>query len=189
MTLEQAEADYLKWTNKLLTYLRRDCKADDQPWAYAQITERQKRLHPHSHMIGTYNPPDGKRETRTKAGKEREVITSKRIALLNERAGLGPQYEITEIQTPEAAAVYVSKYLFKDSMTTQWPKGWRRVRYSQSWPRLPERKPADGYPLLKMSDWLRMQAENPKVYADSQVTLEAAYARLITCVIYQEKMQ
>jgi len=185
MPLDQAESDYLKWTNRLLTAARTRAKRSGDFWAYVQITERQKRQHPHSHLITTYAPDDATPTIKIKNGKQREVLVSKWFAVQNERAGLGPQHEITRIDTPEAAAVYVSKYLFKDSMTTAWPKGWKRVRYSQTWPKLPEQHPEVAWPLLSMSDWQRL-SHYPVVYADTQVTLEAAYARLITNVVLPE---
>lgn len=185
MPLEKAEAEYYTWTNKLLTYLRRDCRKDGQFWAYAQITERQQRQHPHSHLISSYAPSDAIPTLKIKNGTPRQVLVSQRFTLLNERAGLGPQHEITLIDVPEAAAVYVSKYLFKTSASTIWPRKWKRVRYSRSWPKLPEPETDTAWPLLKVSDWQRMEASYSKVYADSRVTLEAAYARLITCVVYE----
>lgn len=183
MPLEQAENDYLTWTNRLLTATRSRAKREGDFWAYVQITERQQRQHPHSHLIATYAPPDAKPTLKIKNGTPREVLVSKWFAAQNERAGLGPQHEITRIDTPEAAAVYVSKYLFKDSMNTAWPKGWKRIRYSHSWPKLPEQHPEIAWPLINLSDWRRVQREYTQVYADSQITLEAAYARLITCVV------
>lgn len=183
LSLEAAEANYYNWTNKLLTYMRRDCKGNGQFWAYAQVTERQQRQHPHSHLISTYAPSDAIPSIKIKNDVPREVLVSKRFAELNERAGLGSQHEITHIDIPEAVAVYVSKYLFKDSASTIWPKGWKRVRYSRTWPKLPDRHADIAWPLITMADWQRVQALDMTVYADSQVTLEAAYARLITCVV------
>lgn len=185
ISAEQADADYLKWTNRLLTSMRRDMRG--AAWAYAQVTERQQktRPHPHSHFITTYEPADAVPTMRVKNGVPRQVIISTRFDLLNERAGLGPQHEITLIDNPTAVAVYVSKYLFKDSISTVWPRGWRRVRYSRSWPKLPVEKPEIAYPLIKISDWHRMAAEYNTVFADSEVTYEAALARRIDVVVYQ----
>jgi hypothetical protein len=183
MPLEQAESDYLTWTNRLLNAASMKAKREGDFWAYVQITERQRRQHPHSHIISTYAPSDAMPTIKIKNGKPREVLQSAWFAAQNERAGLGSQHEITRIDTPEAAAVYVSKYLFKDSMTTAWPKNWRRVRYSRSWPKLPEQHPEIAWPLIHMADWRRVELLGVAVYADSEITLEAAYARLMTCVM------
>lgn len=184
MPLADAMAHYLKWTNKLLTYARRDCKKQEGLWSYVQVTERQKRQHPHSHLIVTFVHNDSRPTIRMKNGKQREVLESARFSQINARSGLGPQYEITVIKNPAAVAVYVSKYLFKESVSTEWPKGWRRVRYSQSWPKLEQAKAEVAWPLLKLYDWRRMSQAYPKIYADSQVTQDAAFARLITNVVY-----
>lgn len=187
MPLADAMRDYLCWTNKLLTYARRDCKQQGGHWAYAQVTERQDRQHPHSHLIVSFIHNDTLPTTITHNGKEREVGASVRFDKINAAAGLGRMYELSHIRNPIAVAVYVSKYLFKDSITTEWPRSWRRVRYSRSWPKL-EREPAEvAYPLIKIADWRRMSYEYPVIYADSQVTLEAAYARLITNVVFRER--
>jgi len=60
MPLEQAEKEYLKNTNRLLTALRKQFKKADKTasWYYASVTERQKRGHPHSHYLTTACPTD-----------------------------------------------------------------------------------------------------------------------------------
>jgi len=72
------------------------------------------------------------------------------------KAGLGEQYDISFVESAEGASRYVAKYLFKQSMfETNWPKGWRRVRYSQSFPKLPAKK-TDAFVLLSSDDWLKL---------------------------------
>jgi hypothetical protein len=72
------------------------------------------------------------------------------------RAGLGAQYDITPAGNVAAVSRYVAKYLFKDNIfNDKWPKGWKRVRYSQSFPKL-ERRETDAFVLLKREDWVRL---------------------------------
>jgi len=192
LSLEDAERDYLKWTNRLFSTCRARANKQEMFWCYAQVTERQRRLHPHSHIITSFLPDDAVPMTVRKRGKDgvwrdREVMYSEWWLDKNVSAGLGNQCEITEILNPVAVAVYVSKYLFKDAISTVWPKGWKRVRYSQNWPKLPHEKPDIAFPLVRLQDWHKMESLDIKVYADSEQTLEAAYARLITCVVYKKE--
>jgi hypothetical protein len=74
-------------------------------------------------------------------------------------------------------AVYIGKYLFKTALKTTWPKGWKRVRYSQSWPKLPEQATGDGFPLRTLADWRRVASLNEVIIVDGPVTRAAAEAR------------
>lgn len=158
---EQSEAGYLKWTNKLLTTLRKSAKKYDLRWAYVQVTERQKRGHPHSHFLTTYYPHDlvqgFKTDWKVTKGKRspilRDALRSEYLLARCISAGLGSQYDISEVQSAEAASRYVAKYMFKESMfMTDWPKKWRRVRYSRSFPKL-ENKTSDAMVLLSWKEW------------------------------------
>lgn len=169
MSAKEAENGYLVWTNKLLTRIRTACKRANQTWAYASVTERQTRQHPHSHYLTTYCPDDatpikeGEGKTYFTSG---EVFPTKHDTLQSyklERAcvecGLGRQYDISRLQSVEGASRYVAKYLFMESVfDTVWPKGWRRVRYSQNWPKLPEQT-GDAFILLTTFDWYRLSRE------------------------------
>ncbi len=158
---EQSEAGYYLWTNKLLTTLRKSAKKYDLHWAYVQVTERQKRGHPHSHFLTTYHPHDlidGFKESWRKVGgklvcEELPALRSEYLLARCVSAGLGSQYDISEVQSAEAASRYVAKYMFKESMfLTDWPKKWRRVRYSRSFPKL-ENKTSDAMVLLSWKEW------------------------------------
>jgi len=163
---EDAEDNYLVWTNRLLTNLRMSCKRSGKVWAYASVTERQKRQHPHSHYLTTYCPDDvvlvkkGEGKFSYTSG---QVDVAKHTTLQTEdleeacvRAGLGRQYDLSKLESVEGASRYVAKYLFKETIfNTVWPKGWRRVRYSQNWPKLPEIK-GDAMILLTAFDWLAL---------------------------------
>lgn len=185
--LADADAHYLEWTNRLLTNLRTQQKRAGLPWYYAQVTERQKRGHPHSHLITTYAPPDAQdcqkgawlpNETYAK----HDTLYSFQLEQAAIRAGLGRMVDCSVINHPVAVAVYASKYMFKDAISTAWPSGWRRVRYSRSWPKLPVQKLALAFPLVHMADWIRMQMLGYTVHADCDEALQAARRRNITCV-------
>lgn len=161
MALEEAEAHYLGWTNTFLTNCRVKAKRSNQDWYYVQVTEKQKRGHPHSHILTTFSPNDlylgRKFSWKTKDGlpyrDAQYVFRSEwlRAAVLS--AGLGEQYDVSIVDSAEGASRYVAKYMFKDSMFgTHWPKGWKRVRYSQNFPRLPERD-TNAFILMSVSDW------------------------------------
>lgn len=166
LTHEQAENGYLAWTNRLLSRLRVSTKRAKQMWTYASVTERQERLHPHSHYITTYCPSD---VVELKEGEPKyyctsgEIFPAKHNTLQSfelERAcvecGLGRQYDISRVESIEAGSRYMAKYLFKPSIfETVWPKKWRRVRYSRNWPKLPEVK-GEAIVLLSKFDWYRL---------------------------------
>ena len=112
LSWEQAEAGYLLWTNRLLSTLRANAKKRGVFWSYFQVTERQGRKHPHSHLITTYHPDDlkpGKKITwKTIAGKltaiELECLRSDYLGKKCVSAGLGEQYDISEVKTIEGAS-------------------------------------------------------------------------------------
>lgn len=166
MTYEDAENGYLVWTNKLLTRLRVETKRAGKEWSYASVTERQTRQHPHSHYLTTYCPDDvvmvkkGENKFSCIAG---QTYLAKHATLQTEslekacfECGLGWQYDLSELESVEGASRYVAKYLFKETIfATQWPKGWKRVRYSQNWPKLPDKK-GEAQILLTAWDWITL---------------------------------
>lgn len=165
ISYEQAEAGYLGWTNRFLDACRQRCKRSRGEWSYVQVTERQKRGHPHSHIITTFCPMDlqaGLKQTQ-KIGSDGQMdnievscIRSPWLAGQVVKAGLGEQYDISFIESAEGASRYVAKYLFKQSMfETNWPKGWRRVRYSQSFPKLAH-KTTECFVLMYKEDWCKL---------------------------------
>lgn len=163
MSYEDAEHGYLLWTNRLLTRLRMASKRAGKIWAFASVTERQKRQHPHSHYLTTYCPDD---VVLVKKGEGKFSFTTGQTYVARhttlqtaylEKAcvecGLGWQYDLSELQSTEGASRYVAKYLFKETIfSDKWPKGWRRVRYSQNWPILPDVK-TDAMLLISNDDW------------------------------------
>jgi len=159
---EYAEENYGKWTNRLLDACRVKSKREGGEWHYVQVTERQKRKHPHSHFITTYVPTDVLSTTRKEwkidihGGKKQTTRTMLRSNWFQGqciRSGLGEQYDISKVQDAEAASRYVAKYLFKPSIfTADWPKGWKRIRYSKSFPKAAERE-TNAIVLLTQGDW------------------------------------
>lgn len=189
MSLQEAEANYPVWTNRLLSTMRARSKKQSMFWAYAQVTERQKRQHPHSHFISTFLPDDAIEQTilkRDKNGtmKERDVLISKWFIKSNTNAGLGDQCEITLIINGVAVAVYVSKYLFKDAIATLWPPHWQRVRYSNSWPKLIFPTAELAFPVVTALDWQRLAHLEMSVYCDTFATLELTYRHLCTNTLF-----
>lgn len=190
LSLTDAEAGYQKWTNRLLTNCRTKAKREGATWHYVQVTERQQvtRQHPHSHLICSYCPPDAikyeKGET-TPNGRivKMDILVSQWFKEANISAGLGPECMISLIREPEAVAKYIAKYLFADSMKTKWPKNWRRIRYSQSWPKLPKHENPTAFPLLILADWRRMNNLGVPVVAENDEIYLAALAREMTNVL------
>lgn len=166
LTLNDAENGYLGWTNSLLTRLRTSAKRSKMAWYYASVTERQKRQHPHSHYLTTYCPHDAipvKKgapkyfyTTGETYGAKHNTLQSEYLERACFECGLGWQYDLSRVESVEAGSRYVSKYLFKETIfSDKWPKGWRRVRYSQNWPKLPEVK-GDAFILLSQFDWYKL---------------------------------
>lgn len=165
MTVNEAHENYGKWTNKLLTTWRTYAARHNQIWTYASVTEHQKRGHPHSHILTTWKPPkiyEGKSTgySRKNDGSRdytpQTKILSDYVRKSIGRAGFGEQYDISRVQSSEAASRYVAKYLFKPTIFSEkWPSGWKRVRYSNSFPRLPKME-TDAFVLLTREDWRKL---------------------------------
>src|SRR6185369_8088817 len=165
MSKNESEALYGEWTNKLLDAWRLQSKRTKQTWAYVQVTERQSRGLPHSHILTTFCPTDvipyDWRKTRvTVEGLSFMAwVSAYRSEYLRSscvRSGLGEQYDITPAGNIKAVGRYVAKYLFKENIfKDKWPKGWRRVRYSQSFPKL-RREKGDAFVLLEADDWKKL---------------------------------
>lgn len=182
MTLQEAEESYLRWTDRLLTASRNKSNRADEYWCYVQVTERQKRQHPHSHMICTYCPPDAwpyKKGEKLPLGyiAKHDGLWSDWLVDAARRAGLGEMCDLSAVRSAAAVATYISKYLFKDAINTQWPPGWKRVRYSQNWPDLPVQENPTAFPVINLWDWQRVSDIHEPVRADSLTTYLAARMR------------
>lgn len=74
-------------------------------------------------------------------------------ALQSVRSGLGVQTRIALIDAIEGASRYIAKYLFKALQDEKFPKHWKRVRYSQSWPKLEKPEATSAFVVLSRWDW------------------------------------
>jgi len=183
ITSKEADNGYGQWTNKLLDAWRLQSKRTNQKWAYVQVTERQARGHPHSHILTTFCPLDiqpysWRKKRVTYDGHSRMAwVSSYRSSYLQSscvRSGLGEEYDITPAGKIEAVSRYVAKYLFKDNIfNTTWPKNWRRIRYSQSFPKLPKQA-TDAFVLLKRDDWYKLARLAVVVSSRESYALEEA---------------
>jgi hypothetical protein len=185
MTYEQAEAGYGDWTHSFLDACYQRAKRRNQEWAYVQVTERQRRGHPHSHILTTFCPMDLRERLVDKwvnnvPGRmdlqKQPALGSDWVSGQVVKSGLGSQYDISFVENAEGASRYVAKYLFKRGMfETNWPKNWRRIRYSQSFPKLPEKK-TDAFVLLTGDDWLKLAKKAVVVNVMDQTILpDVAY--------------
>jgi len=195
LPVEEAVRGYLGWTNRLLDALRADWNrrktAKKNPenlpeWSYVQVTERQKRGHPHSHILTTYYPRGlFTREKKTKwykdnngklRGKVQERLGSEYLKNRVISAGLGEQYDISKVVSAEAVSRYVAKYMFKSEMFTRdFPKNWKRIRYAESFPKLPDVK-TNAFPLITREDWGKLASLAVHVVAkDETVMLECQF--------------
>jgi hypothetical protein len=111
---------------------------------YLLIPERQKSGRLHAHFA--CNAP----------------VSSHALHDLAWRSGMGYQAKAEQIKTPQGAAWYTAKYLAKQIAGTSWPARFHRVRHSNGWPELPERKALDQYAYTvytsRDSAWLEYHA-------------------------------
>lgn len=185
ISIEEAETSYYVWTNRLLTAMRERASRKGCYWAYAQITERQHktRKHPHSHCITTYLPDDA---VSTRDSKGRTSYVSRWFTQANNRAGLGVQHRISLVETPEAAAAYVAKYLFKDTTLETWPAHWRRVRYSRNWPECPVANIEWSQILRTAADWKAVGKQKATFECLDRTVFEMAWHRLSNISLREE---
>lgn len=176
----EAFKNYLEWTNRLLDAMRARSQRvtknhPREAWAYCQVTEKQTRSHPHSHILISYMPEDTVLGYVTKYGANGayDVPALRSDWLEGEvvRAGLGKQYDISEAGNIEAVSRYIAKYMFKDSQfKTKFPPNWHRVRYSQTWPELAARK-TNAKVLMTIEDWAELSSRAVVVDAQSGAAL------------------
>ena len=177
LSIEDAEKNYYAWTNVLLTNARTYAKRKGHYWAYAQVTERQHktRNHPHSHIITTFCPDDAIK-TRDEVG--RDSVASQWFTRANSSAGLGSQHRISIVENAAAVGRYVAKYLFKDTMRDSWPKSWKRIRYSQNWPKPPQKQADFVAVLTDKNAWNSVAGEHWTFYCDNDIDYEIARHRI-----------
>lgn len=168
LALENADDGYYEWTNRALSNLRYQAKKQGQPWVYVQVTERQQRGHAHSHFIHTFAPDDASVHQDAKG---RFHLVSEQFRMAVVQSGLGPQCQITVVDSPEKVAIYISGYLKKHINADVFPPSWRRVRWSQKWPELPEMASAYAAVVRTKQDFQHadqigvwFEAENEEIY-------------------------
>lgn len=184
LSLEEAEEKYYAWTNLLLTNARTKAKRHGQFWAYVQVTERQKktRRHPHSHIITTFLPDD----TREAGGtKERADFVSAWFSRANFTAGLGNQHRISHVGDARAVSRYVAKYMFKDTMRETFPPKWKRVRYSENFPKLPPHAAEVTIILRSQADWKHADFLPVTWAADNNTIYQMARHRIGRVILKQ----
>lgn len=180
-----AEKNYLLWTDRLNAAIRMRSKAKGGFWCYSACTERQKRGMPHSHYITTYLPDDAKSIVDPTNGYEKYTSEWLKTRLIS--SGLGRIYDYTKIDNVSAVSRYVAKYLFKDSSLTEWPKGWRRVRYSQNWPKNDDfGDSVEAFAIVKKDDWKRINEIKGVITTLDPVLFEMAKARGYACLLKTE---
>lgn len=174
---ETAMEHYYDWTNVLLTNARAKSKREGAFWAYIQVTEHQKktRAHPHSHIITTFRPSDAIDFTDRK-GKRR--MASAWFFMANGSAGLGVQHQMSEVKSASAVSRYIAKYLFKGTMNERWPPKWKRIRYSQNWPKPPYIPAELAITLLTPADWKQAADMRIEWICDDDRIFETAYHRM-----------
>jgi len=195
-TLIESEDKYLAATHQFLDAFRLHVKRAGAYWSYASVTERQpKRQHPHSHYLTTFGPSDAfyiledyERYKSEVAAINREIPLEMRFSPMLEedipsmemfsrymtlqavKSGLGVQCRISAVDQVEGVSRYIAKYLFKDMVATKWPKSWRRVRYSQNWPKLPKNASTTAFPVIRAGDWRRVAMQQGTVEtADAEI--------------------
>lgn len=197
---DEATKNYLAWTSRFLDSAYAKTKRAGKAWYYVQVTEKQRRGHPHSHILTTFTPPDVVEGTKTNWRTDntgsvvREEIPAPRSVWLQAAvisAGLGDQYDISQVRTVEGAARYVAKYMFKDSQFgTHFPKRWKRVRYSQTWPDFAKPK-TDAFVLLSADDWRHLATLAVVVDAERGDAMDTAtyFLRGHDVIIHERKTE
>jgi len=190
VSLENAERQYLCWTKKYHDTIRARAKTQgDKPaWVYAAVLERQGRGHPHTHYITNFAPDDAfniladypryrieikslnawlEASLRFAARKMDDIgegdLHSTWLHRTAVGSGLGVQVAIAVIDSIEAASRYTAKYLFKNIKDESWPQHWKRVRYSQSWPKFAAGGTEGAFAIIKAGDWNQVINQGKKV--------------------------
>lgn len=188
LDLSTADDQYYAMTNRLLAAWRAHTKTQKGHWCYVQVTERQKRGAAHSHLICTMTPKDTQAYTRGEylpsgAKAKRDGYFSVWLMKRAVSAGLGRMIDISSIDSPHGAASYVAKYLFKDIREQQFPKHWKRIRYSRNWPKV-ERESSGlaAFPIIRAGDWNRAR-QLPVIRALDNTSYEKSLAALCLNVL------
>jgi hypothetical protein len=93
-----------------------------------------------------------------------------------QRVGLGVECDFSLIRTPRGAATYTAKYLFKTLADTEFPRHWRRLRYSRSFPKPPAHESSDAFALVRRADWEKFAFFRETVYTENEFVYETCLA-------------
>lgn len=191
LSAKEALENYGKWTSKLLDAMYTSSKRVGGSWHYAQVTELQKRGHPHSHILTTWNPVDGilgvkyryklvdGKRKRTEYPTIRSVWFEAQLA----RSSLGVQYDISPVMSVEATSRYIAGYMFKPEMFNYvFPKFWKRVRYSHSWPKISKQK-GEAFPLITNQDWFALSKVADVIDTVTDNDYEAVKTKILAGVV------
>jgi hypothetical protein len=109
------------------------------------------------------------------------------LQLSSVKAGLGVQARLSLADDPIATAKYIAKYLFKQTMSDVWPKGWKRVRYSHTWPKLPQSSAKSAFPVFTAYDWSKVAKLDGVIETSSEDVYERALLRQCYNVVCNHK--
>lgn len=124
--------------------LRRACPHALEYVLIPELSPVKKRLHAHM-LLNWYCEREFKMRSRMDA--ERGKVWYYYSRWLHDNlhtSGLGYQYDVQPLATPEQASSYVSKYIGK-GLSEVFPPGFRRVRTSQGFPRTPKEDYESGF--------------------------------------------
>lgn len=107
------------------------------------------------------------------------------IAVQSVKSGLGVQARIAIVDTVEGASRYIAKYLFKTLKDEKFPKNWKRVRYSQSWPKLEKPEATSAFVVLSRWDWWMVADYNQEFSTNSYEMYKKAQRFLAQNVVYR----
>src|SRR5262249_6914925 len=84
------------------------------------------------------------------------------------------EHNISKVESAAAVSRYVGKYMFKDTMRDTWPAKWKRVRYSENWPKLVSGTPDFQSVLRSPADWRKVAFVARAFLCESRVDYEIA---------------
>lgn len=130
VTAEQCLYVFPKAWAKLSARMRRKFRGI----RYVILPEHHKDGRVHWHMIASSG-----QDWETPGGKTRKgsLITKRWLKDNCAYTGLGYMGDAAEVEDSLRAIMYVSKYIGKSLIDTDWPENLRRIRTSQGWPELP----------------------------------------------------
>jgi len=68
----------------------------------------------------------------------------------------------------------MAAYPFKTTAFQVWPAKWKRVRYSQNWPKMPENRATTAFPVFSRQDWSQVASLSGTIETYSPVVYERA---------------